>query len=142
MTKKARGIKPFFKDGIRFECQGSGKCCTSRGIYGFIYLNLAERRDLAKHFEISTLQFTRRYCDKSNGFFYLKDPDKDCRFLIKDKCEVYDARPLQCRTWPFWPENMNNKVWKKEIELFCAGVGKGKLYSAKEIKGILDKHKE
>lgn len=134
--------KQFYKDGIRFECQGSGRCCTSRGIYGFIYLNLEERRHIAKHLGTSTLQFTKRYCDKADGFFYLKDPDKDCRFLNRRKCEVYEARPLQCRTWPFWPENMNSKSWDSEVAPFCAGVGKGRLYTAEEIKAILDQHKE
>ena len=27
------------KNGIRFECQGSGKCCVSRDSYGFVYLS-------------------------------------------------------------------------------------------------------
>ena len=24
-------------------------------------------------------------------------------------CTVYPVRPLQCRTWPFWPENLSSK---------------------------------
>ena len=28
-----------YKNGIRFECQGSGKCCVSRDAYGFVYLS-------------------------------------------------------------------------------------------------------
>ena len=31
--------------GIRFECQGSGNCCVSRGAYGFVYLS---KRDIKK----------------------------------------------------------------------------------------------
>ena len=30
------------KDGIKFECQGSGNCCVSRGSYGFVYLSLTD----------------------------------------------------------------------------------------------------
>ncbi|MBI4824809.1 MAG: YkgJ family cysteine cluster protein [Nitrospirae bacterium] len=142
MSKTRKANKTFYKDGIRFECRGSGRCCTSRGVYGFIYLNLEERRRLAEHLGTSTLQFTKRYCDKLHGYFHLKEPDKDCRFLIDKKCTVYEARPLQCRTWPFWPENMNAKAWESEVAPFCAGVGKGRLYTAEEIKEILDKHKE
>jgi Fe-S-cluster containining protein len=117
-------------------------CCTSREEYGYIYLTLEDRRALARHLGLSTLQFTKQYCDKEDEDFYLKEPEKDCRFLNNNQCDVYDARPLQCRTWPFWPENMNYKVWKKEVEPFCAGIGKGRLYSAEEIKEIVDMQKE
>ena len=36
----------------------------------------------------------------------------DCVFLKEDPergrktCSIYPVRPLQCRTWPFWPENL------------------------------------
>ena len=29
---------------------------------------------------------------------------------------------MQCRTWPFWPENMSSKAWTS-IAAFCPGVG-------------------
>ena len=40
----------WWKDGIRFECQGSGKCCLSRGTHGYVYLTLEDRRRFARHF--------------------------------------------------------------------------------------------
>jgi len=52
-----------------------------------------------------------------------------CRFLdpvTKKRCLVYEARPAQCRTWPFWPENMNARAWDREVVAFCPGVGKGR----------------
>ncbi len=125
--------KKFYDEGLRFECQGSGKCCTSRGNYGYVYVALADRRRFAKHFGMTTAAFTTKYCTKTDGWFHLNFPEKDCGFLDGKKCSVYDARPAQCRTWPFWPENMNAKAWKKEVASFCPGVGKGRLYSAREI---------
>jgi Fe-S-cluster containining protein len=129
--------KRFYSDGIRFQCQGSGGCCRSRGPYGFVYLTLEDRRQLAAHLELATGSFTRRYCDQSEGDFFLKHPERDCCFLVDGRCAVYAARPLQCRTWPFWPENMNPRVWREEIVSLCPGVGKGRLYSAEEIEAIL-----
>lgn len=126
--------KPFWQNGIRFECQGSGKCCTSRGAYGYVYLTLQDRRRLAKHLKLTTSAFTRQYCERDEDFFYLKNPDRDCRFLDGKRCTVYEGRPTQCRTWPFWPENMNAKAWAREVVTFCPGVGKGRLYSADEIR--------
>jgi Fe-S-cluster containining protein len=54
-------------------------------------------------------------------------------FLKNKQCSVYEARPNQCRTWPFWPEVMNAKSWKKDVADFCPGVGKGPVIPAKEI---------
>jgi len=44
---------------------------------------------------------------------------------------------MQCKTWPFWPESMDAKTWKKEIASFCPGVNKGRLYSQSEIDQII-----
>jgi Fe-S-cluster containining protein len=127
--------KKFWQDGIRFQCQGSGKCCSSHGEYGFVYLTLKDRQAMAKFLKISTLSFTKKYCDKTHGVFHLKeDPDQpDCLFLNKKRCEVYEVRPMQCRTWPFWPEVMNAKAWKKDVVEFCPGVNKGPKHSAEQI---------
>jgi len=132
----------FYRDGIRFECQGSGKCCTARGEYGYVYLSYADRKRLAFHLGMPPREFTRKYTEKTDGYFHLKDPDQDCPFFQKRRCMVYDARPHQCRTWPFWPENMERDVWGTEVASFCPGVGKGRLYSYEEIGKIVQENRE
>jgi Fe-S-cluster containining protein len=126
--------KPFWSEGIRFQCQGTGRCCVSRGGYGYVYLNLEDRRRFAKYFKISTAAFTKKFCTKTDGWFHLKDFTNACQFLKGTSCKVYRARPNQCRTWPFWPENMNARTWSKEVKTYCPGIGKGRLYSPKEIR--------
>lgn len=144
--------KPFYAEGIRFECQGSGKCCTSRGTYGYVYLTENDQKRFAKYFGLTRAQFLKKYCKTHMGWQALKDPEElglknhpqgDCVFL-KDgnRCGVYEARPEHCRTWPFWPEHMTPKAWNKEVASFCPGVGKGKLYSFEEIQEILKKDQE
>jgi Fe-S-cluster containining protein len=54
-------------------------------------------------------------------------------FLDGVRCSVYRARPEQCRTWPFWPENMSERVWTKEVKRDCPGIGIGRLHSPREI---------
>ncbi len=129
--------KKFYAGGIRFECQGTGRCCVSRGGYGFVYLTLEDRRRMAKQLKLSTLAFTRRHCSKTDGYFHLKDVDGPCRFLEGKGCSIYEARPAQCRTWPFWPENMNARTWSREVQAYCPGVGKGRRYSEQEIEQLL-----
>lgn len=125
--------KPWWSDGVRFECQETGRCCVSRGTYGFVYLTIEDRRRLARHFGLSTLQFTRRHCLKTDGHFHLRDFTAACPFLEGKRCGVYEARPAQCRTWPFWPETLRERVWKEEVVPFCPGADQGTLHSAAAI---------
>jgi Fe-S-cluster containining protein len=133
----------WWSKGIRFECQGSGQCCLSRGEYGFVFLTREDRKRMADHLGLPLRDFTKKYCDKTSGVYHLKeDSDRaECTFLKGKKCGIYQARPTQCRTWPFWPEVMNAKTWNKEVKTFCPGVGKGKLYSAEEIEKNLNEQK-
>lgn len=119
---------------MRFECQGSGKCCVSRGEHGFVYLTPKDRRSLGKFFETTTREFTEKYCQKDEGGWSLRDDQKGCVFLKGKQCSIYEARPTQCRTWPFWPENMNAKAWKRDVASFCPGIGKGDVWSGMEIR--------
>lgn len=132
--------EPFWKNGIRFECQSSGKCCTSRGEFGYVYLTPEDRQKMAEHLDLSTEEFTEKHCAKSpGGIWALKEIKErpDCQFLKLGKCSIYEARPTQCRTWPFWPEMMNAKSWNKDVVNYCPGVGKGRLISVAEIEKTL-----
>lgn len=137
-VKKLTG-KEWWRDGVQFECQGSGQCCTSHGEYGFVYLTLEDRQRFARHFKITTREFTSQYCEKREGMFHLKErtDNPDCIFLKGKRCGAYAARPTQCRTWPFWPEVMSPKTWKKEVASFCPGVGKGPIRDGKFIEKTL-----
>ena len=51
-----------------------------------------------------------------------------CIFLDDDgkKCTIYEARPTQCRTYPYWPRLMNNETaWIDE----SVDIEKGKLWT-------------
>jgi Fe-S-cluster containining protein len=136
ISKKATS---WWAEGLRFQCQGSGKCCTSHGEYGFVFLTKDDRKRIATQLGLNLATFTRKYCQRTNGFFHLKeDPQNtDCMFLKEKRCSIYEARPIQCRTWPFWPEVMNAKTWKKEVVTFCPGVGKGPVVSPEFIEKTL-----
>jgi hypothetical protein len=92
---------------------------------------------LAKHLGLSLRAFTSSYCKKTEGHYHLKDIAHDCRFLKDKRCTVYEARPTQCRTWPFWPSLMNRLSWEHDVMATCPGAGKGRRYSAQEIHDII-----
>jgi Fe-S-cluster containining protein len=65
---------------------------------------------------------------------------EDCVFW-RDGCTVYEARPLQCRTYPFWSELLaSEEVWRKTGES-CPGIGGGAWHSVMEIAGILEQER-
>ena len=133
--------KKFYEKGIKFECQGSSKCCVSRGTYGFVYISSKDLNRLSKFFSMSNIQFINKYCSRTDGYLHLKEINKsgNCQFLEGSKCLVYKARPEACRSWPFWKENMNAKTWNKEILDFCPGIGKGKIISFAKIEIKINK---
>ncbi len=59
----------------------------------------------------------------------------DCVFFDSHarKCTVYNARPRQCKTWPFWQSNVASpEAWQQTCEA-CPGSGKGKLHPAERV---------
>lgn len=133
----------WWQQGIRFQCQGSGKCCVSRDEYGYVYLTHADRIRMAKNLGLPTASFTKKFCIKEEGLFRLKDGTQGrCLFLKGKACQVYEGRPTQCRTWPFWPEVMNAKTWQREVAQFCPGVGKGPIHSAEDIRKVLQEQED
>jgi Fe-S-cluster containining protein len=59
----------------------------------------------------------------------------DCVFFDTKarNCTVYEDRPRQCRTWPFWESNIRNEAaWKETCEA-CPGSGVGRVYELSEI---------
>ena len=134
-----------YKNGIRFKCQGSGNCCVSRGSYGYVYLSKDDLKRFSKYFNLSIEQFKKKYCQITYGYIHLIEKKKlfgKCFFLKDNKCIVYKARPTQCRTWPFWNENMNAKIWNEDISVNCPGIGKGKKIKSDIIKKFLSEDDE
>lgn len=82
---------------------------------------------LAKKIHIQREIFLSRYVksySKKPGFWLLRNTNstQDCIFLRGSECSVNDAKPLQCRTYPFWPELMDPEAWKAEQSDMCEGI--------------------
>ncbi len=64
-------------------------------------------------------------------------PNGDCVLLDskKRRCLVYESRPTQCRTWPFWDSNLDRPGSWKCAAKHCKGCDnpQGKLYTLEEI---------
>ncbi len=126
--------QPWYKDGLRFECTQCGACCS--GEPGYVWVSQKEVAAIAGQMGLEVDVFERKFvrqvgADKS----LLEYPDGDCILLdrVTRKCTVYETRPIQCRTWPFWDSNLRKrKDWQETCEI-CPGAGVGRLYTLDEI---------
>jgi Fe-S-cluster containining protein len=126
--------KPWYKDGLRFQCTGCGDCCT--GAPGFVWVNKEDIGCLAAETGLAVAEFEARYVRLVGVRKSLHEFENgDCVFFdnATRKCRVYAARPRQCRTWPFWDSNIGTpESWAQTCEV-CPGSGTGRLYQIEEI---------
>lgn len=124
------------RDGLQFECTQCGDCC--RG-HGYVWVDEDEIERLAAHFGLEPQEFCRRYLRLINGALCLLDkPNLDCIFWERGPgCTVYEARPGQCRSFPFWQENLRSREDWRQIERTCPGSGSGRSYDLYEIQAIV-----
>ena len=65
----------------------------------------------------------------------------DCIFW-NDVCTVYNVRPLQCISFPFWDHVIcSPKAWKAAGE-DCPGIDNGELHSREKIEGFIRQMEE
>lgn len=69
------------------------------------------------------MRFVRRV---GSRYSLIEKPGGDCVFWERERgCTVYEARPEQCRTWPFWPDNVETPEDWARTESICPGAGNG-----------------
>ena len=122
--------KPWYYQGLRFECTQCGNCCT--GCSGYVWVNKQEVEQLTSEARVADSEkFKRMYVRNIGIRKSLREySNGDCIFFDNKTrtCTVYKARPRQCRTWPFWHSNLCTRdAWKETCKV-CPGSGTGKLY--------------
>ena len=122
--------EPWYGDGLSFSCTQCGNCCT--GPSGYVWFDEDEAREMADYLKIDIAEFYSKYTAKALGRRTLGEVRRDkktydCVFLVetgagKRVCGVYPVRPVQCRTWPFWPSNLKSRrAWDAAAES-CPGM--------------------
>jgi Fe-S-cluster containining protein len=124
----------WYREGLRFTCTQCGDCCT--GAPGYVWVNDEEIARLAEVVGESLERFERLYVRKVGARRSLVEfPNGDCVFFDTEKrrCSVYQARPRQCRTWPFWDSNLRTPEDWEETCRACPGSGQGQLHQIETI---------
>lgn len=104
------------------QCEGN--CCI--GESGYIWITPDEIEKLAVHLNINAKEVFEKYILKIGYKFSLKEKKLDennfaCTFFDLDKkqCSIYEVRPKQCRTFPFW-DYFKNRV--EEVKQECPAI--------------------
>lgn len=118
------------KDGYNYSfnpnaCEScGGKCCT--GESGYVWISIIEIEALCKHLNLTIDEFSKKYLYKVDYRYSLKEVKLSedsfaCCFFdnIKKQCSIYEYRPEQCRTFPFWPY-FQKRV--EEVKKECIGI--------------------
>ena len=87
---------------------------------------------MAEYLEVTVKEFFERYTRTVEGRPSLDEIKRsrgqfDCIFLRwdeegKSQCSIYPVRPTQCRTWPFWPENIRSRRDWEAAAKTCPGM--------------------
>ncbi|NRA40398.1 MAG: YkgJ family cysteine cluster protein [Planctomycetes bacterium] len=129
--------KPWYDAGLKFSCTQCGRCCG--GAPGDVWVSEQEIDALADRLGVDRESFSRKYTRKvyRRGISLVEKANYDCIFFDRTKgCTVYEDRPVQCRTWPFWRANLRSEEdWQVEAES-CPGMNKGTLYDAEHVSAI------
>lgn len=123
--------KPWYAQGLRFECQRCGACCQRKG--GSVWLMAEDLDRLAAACHLSLEAFGFQYCVAGAGR-RLQSIDGGCVLLEPDGlCGLYRARPLQCRTWPWWAGVIASRGAWQAATSSCPGMNCGHRWRAHEI---------
>ncbi|HET6249613.1 MAG TPA: YkgJ family cysteine cluster protein [Tepidisphaeraceae bacterium] len=149
--------RPWYSRGLKFTCTQCGNCCT--GPAGYVWISDEEIARLAGHLKMTAAEVQAKYCRTVFGRISLKETrtpegNYDCIFLQEKSaeihfdgtpparhkaCSIYSVRPLQCRTWPFWPENLSSRQRWKGAGKRCHGMDAGhRHFSLKQIETLRD----
>lgn len=124
-------VFPWYKDGLRFECQRCGRCC--RGEPGVVWVNKKEIEEISSFLGITKNAFAKNYLRSINDRFSLLEYGNGDCIMYDNGCKIYDVRPCQCRSFPFWTSNLENRSEWEKLKKTCPGIDTGALRTRKDI---------
>ena len=112
-----------------------------------MFLSQSDLDQLSVFLKLPADEVRARYCREVNwgGSTRLslrEQANYDCVFWGEGGCTVYASRPLQCRSFPFWPSQLADRESWETAAQDCPGIGLGPLHSAIEIDYWLARREE
>lgn len=113
---------PWYRDGLRFKCTECGGCCSKEP--GYVWVSEEEIFIIARYLNISVQDLAEKHLRLVHGRISLREDPKtyNCTFLKDNRCTIYPARPTQCKTFPWWKENLENPSSWNDTAQRCEGI--------------------
>lgn len=134
----------WYHEGLKFKCTQCGNCCS--GPPGYVWTTKEEIGRIAKFLGRPDGRLDPKHIRRVSLRYSLTEkPGGDCIFLKREGgkriCGIYEVRPLQCRTWPFWNDNLRSEATWNAAGRTCPGMGEGDHYDLVQIGTIRTKKK-
>lgn len=129
----------WYQAGLSFSCTQCGNCCS--GPPGYVWVTKKDIARIAEFLDRPDGTLDSTYVRRVGLRHSLTEhPDGDCIFLErhggKSTCSIYSVRPLQCRTWPFWSDNLRSPGTWNSAARTCPGINRGKRHDFVQIEQI------
>jgi Fe-S-cluster containining protein len=116
------------KEGFEYGFDASkcatcgGKCCI--GEKGYIWVSAKEIEAISRYINVDIERFKLDYLKKIKYKYSIKDVlingSYECLFFDHQKgCMIYEVRPQQCRTFPFW-DHVRDNLEQERVN--CPGI--------------------
>lgn len=128
-------VGPDRENSYQFVCKtGCTKCCEQPG---FVYLTEADLKRIATFLGMSVESFETKYVYRTKSLIRLRIPRlAQCPFLTVEGCSIHAVKPVQCSSFPFWPELLKSgKAWRETVKL-CPALKQGPLVSIENARAL------
>ena len=147
LIKKGQLEKLLGREGcFHFSCTACGNCCEGEGR---VYFTDQDLENIYSHLSLddeNKKALYKKLIQKRSQGYHVHDNSGPCYFLDSNKrCKIYPVRPLQCRSFPFWPSIFASQADLAETQAECPGMQKqdAKAFSSEEsAKKINDTHEQ
>jgi Fe-S-cluster containining protein len=107
-----------------------------------VFLSPQDLATLTQAARLTEDEFLRRYCRSvdlglARRVSLREKPNLDCILWENSGCSRYEARPLQCRSFPFWSACVTSRQEWENHAKSCPGMGHGSIHPREEIDGWL-----
>jgi Fe-S-cluster containining protein len=93
-----------------------------------VYISEDDLKRAARYVGMSARKFEAQYVYRTAHQMRFRKPrNRQCPFLVDGGCGIHPAKPTQCRTFPFWPELVEDRQEWTRTGRYCPGIGKGPL---------------
>ena len=92
---------------------------------GRVWVSIDDLETLATHLNLDLNECVQYYVERQSGRWALKEKDQkgQCIFLDDQaRCSVYESRPHQCRSFPWWPTVLDSAQKWNDTARTCEGI--------------------